>query len=219
MGTTIGGKDVATTGSGHVSPGPPATSMLPPTPAGPVPAVFPYVASSSSATATSDKLTVGGNPVLIEGSAMDVQRPGNQPAAPPGTGDVLTHAVCGKAVTTSGSSTVKAGGKGVCVTGDSTAMNVPSPCGKVAQSSGKLVAAGDYNASGADYASMGAVVVTEGEPVAVVTGEVVDDTVDLTLPGAIVVEWKRLYCSGRHRETTPLGGGSWTHALNQWIEA
>jgi RHS repeat-associated protein len=218
MGTTIGGKDVATTGSGHVSPGPPATSLLPPTPAGPVPAVFPYVASSSSATQTSDKLTVGGKPVLVEGSAMDIDRPGNQPAAPPGSGDVLTHAICGKAVTTSGSSSVKAGGKGICVTGDSTVMNVPSPCGKVAQSNGKLVAAADYNASGADYASMAAVVVTEGEPVAVVTGEVVDDMVDLALPGLIPVEWKRLYCSGRNQETTPLGRGGWTHALHQWIE-
>ncbi len=155
MSTTIGGKpgkEVATTGSGHVSPGPPATSMLPPTPAGPVPAVFAYVAESSSATQTSEKLTVGGKPVLVVGSAMDVQRPGNQPAAPPGTGDVVTHAVCGKAATTSGSSRVTAGGKGICATGDSTVLNVPSPCGKVAQSNGKLIAAVDYNASGADYA-------------------------------------------------------------------
>jgi RHS repeat-associated protein len=219
MGTTIGGKDVATTGSGHVSPGPPATSMIPPTPpAGLVPAPFPYVASSSSATKTSDKLTVGGKPVLVEGSVMDVERPGNQPAAPPGTGDILTHAICGKAVTTSGSPRVTSGGKGICVTGDSTVMNVPSPCGKVAQSNGRLIAAADYNASGADYASMAAVVVTVGEPVAVVTGEVVDDMVDLALPGLIPVEWKRLYCSGRHKETTPLGRGGWTHALHQWIE-
>src|SRR5580693_10805097 len=109
MGTTIGGKDVATTGSGHVSPGPPATSLIPPTPpAGLVPAPFLYVAESSSATATSDKLVVGGHPVLVEGSAMDVKHPGNQPAAPPGAGDVVTHAVCGKAVTTSGSSSVTA---------------------------------------------------------------------------------------------------------------
>src|SRR6185295_12773740 len=167
---------------------------------------------------TSSKLVVGGKPVLVEGSAMDVERPGNQPAAPPGTGDVVTHAVCGKADTTSGSGKVKAGGKGVCSTGDSTVLNVPSPCGKVAQSNGKLIAAADYNASGADYASMGAVVVTQGEPVAVVTGEVVDDMVDFALPGLIPVEWKRLYCSGRHKETTPLGRGGWTHALHQWIE-
>jgi YD repeat-containing protein len=219
MGTTIGGKDVATTGSGHVSPGPPATSLIPPTPpAGLVPAPFVYVAASKSAMQTSDKLTVGGHPVLVEGSAMDVERPGNQPAAPPGTGDILTHAICGKAVTTSGSSLVKAGGKGICATGDSTALNVPSPCGKVAQSNGRLIAAGDYNASGADYASMSAVVVTQGEPVAVVTGEVVDDMVDIALPGLIPVEWKRLYCSGRHKESTPLGRGGWTHALHQWVE-
>ena len=88
MGTTLGGKagkEIATTGSGHIAPAPPATSMLPPTPAGPVPAPFPYVAKSSSATQTSDKLTVGGKPVLVEGSVMDIQKPGNQPAAPPGT--------------------------------------------------------------------------------------------------------------------------------------
>jgi RHS repeat-associated protein len=191
-------------------------SLIPGAP--PTPAPFPYVAQSSSATQTSDKLTVGGKPVLVEGSAMDVMRPGNQPSAPPGLGDLVTHAVCGKAVTTTGSSSVTAGGKGICTTGDSTVLNVPSPCGKVAQSNGKLIAAGDYNASGADYASMAAVVVTQGEPVAVVTGEVVDDTVDLALPGLIPVEWKRLYCSGRNKETTPLGRGGWTHALHQWVE-
>jgi hypothetical protein len=63
MGTTLGGKagkEIATTGSGHIAPAPPATSMLPPTPAGPVPAPFPYVAKSSSAAQTSDKLTIGG---------------------------------------------------------------------------------------------------------------------------------------------------------------
>src|SRR5262249_45615638 len=173
MGTTIGGKDVATTGSGHVSPGPLATSLIPPTPpAGLVPAPFVYVAESKSATQTSDKLTVGGHPVLVEGSAMDVERPGNQPAAPPGTGDVVTHVFCQKAATTSGSSRVKSGGKGICTTGDSTVLNVPSPCGKIAQSNGKLIAAGDYNASGADYASRAAAVATQGEPVAAQRGAV-----------------------------------------------
>jgi len=85
MPTTIGGKESATTGSGHVSPGPPATSMVPPTPpAGPVPAVFVYVARSATATDTSSKLKVGGHPVLVVESAMNVEQPGNQPSRPTG---------------------------------------------------------------------------------------------------------------------------------------
>ena len=222
MGTTIGGKagkEIATTGSGHIAPAPPVVSMLPPTPAGPVPAPFPYVAKSSSATGTSDKLTVGGKPVLVEGSAMDIEKPGNQPAAPPGTGDLLTHVVNAKAVLTSGSSRVKVGGKGLCATGDSVVLNVPTPSSKVAQAQGTLIAGVGGGSSGANAASGSLaddVCVTES--VAVVSGEVVDNAVDLALPGLIPVVWKRFYRSGRHKEVTPLGHGGWTHGFHQWVE-
>ena len=223
MGTTIGGKagkNVATTGSGHIAPAPPVISMLPPTPAGPVPAPFPYVAKSSSATGTSDKLTVGGKPVLVEGSAMDVEKPGNQPAAPPGTGDVVTHVVNAKAAMTSGSSRVTVGGKGLCAMGDSVVLNVPTPASKVAQANGTLIEGVDAGNSGANAASAGSLAadVCVTDPVAVVSGEVVDDAVDLTLPGLIPVVWKRFYRSGRHQETTPLGCGGWTHGFHQWVE-
>jgi RHS repeat-associated protein len=191
--------------------------MLPPTPAGPVPAVFPYVAKSSSATQTSDKLTIGGHPVLVKGSVMDVEQPGNQPAAPPGTGDVVTHAVCGKATTTSGSSRVTAGGKPICATGDSVAHNAQAPGGTVTQAHGTLVKGVDGNTSSAS-ADSGAADVCVKDPVAVATGEVVNDAVDLALPGLIPVEWKRFYRSGWLDETTPLGRGKWTHGFNQWIE-
>ena len=93
MGTTIGGKDIATTGSGHVAVCTPAVSLNPPPPpAGPVPAPYVYTARSATAKKTQCKLKVGGHPVLVEGSEMDLDPPANQPSQPTG-GDVVTHAV------------------------------------------------------------------------------------------------------------------------------
>lgn len=59
--------------------------------------------------------------------------------------------------------------------------------------------------------------VSVGHPVSVIDGQVVDDLVDLTLPGPIPVVWRRLYSSAFHNESTPLGRGGWTHALHQWV--
>ncbi|MBI4955277.1 MAG: DUF4150 domain-containing protein [Myxococcales bacterium] len=93
MPTTKGGKAVATTGTSHQAVCPPATSLNPPTPpAGPVPVPYPYTARSATASKTSSKLKVGGSPVLVEGSVLDVDPPANQPSQPTG-GDVVTHAV------------------------------------------------------------------------------------------------------------------------------
>jgi hypothetical protein len=93
MPTTKGGKQIATTGTPHMAVCPPCVSLNPPTPpAGPVPVPYPYMAKSSSAGKTSDKLKVGGKPVLVTGSSVNLEPPANQPSQPTG-GDVVTHAV------------------------------------------------------------------------------------------------------------------------------
>jgi RHS repeat-associated protein len=58
-----------------------------------------------------------------------------------------------------------------------------------------------------------------GHPVDTTTGRVVDTKVDLALPGAIPLEWRRHYSSARALERTSLGRGGWTHSFEQWVEA
>lgn len=55
------------------------------------------------------------------------------------------------------------------------------------------------------------------DPVDVATGDVVDETTDLSLPGMIPVTWKRSYCSAQASEETSLGLGGWTHSFEQWV--
>jgi RHS repeat-associated protein len=216
--STIGGMAIATTGSGHMCPGPtPAMSLCPPTPpAGPVPMPFAYIARSATATSTSDKLKVGGNPVLTKDSVMDVDPPGNQPSQPTG-GDVLTHAVVGKCHVFTGSSKVTAGGKGVACTGDSAYMCMPTGNGMVAQSVGKLVTAAMINAA-ADPSIYAGNIVAVFDPISVPSGAVLDEDEDLSLMGLIPFRWVRSYSSARNKEKTPLGAGGWTHNFHQWIE-
>lgn len=54
-------------------------------------------------------------------------------------------------------------------------------------------------------------------PVEVITGQVTDEAEELFLPGPIPVLWSRSYWSAFSDETSPLGRGGWTHALDQWI--
>lgn len=56
-----------------------------------------------------------------------------------------------------------------------------------------------------------------GHPVDVATGDVVDDAVELTLPGPIPVVWKRTYCSAQASEETSLGIGGWALDWEQWV--
>lgn len=58
-----------------------------------------------------------------------------------------------------------------------------------------------------------------GHPVDLLSGDVVDRKVDLALPGAIPVEWRRHYSSKRALERNSLGRGGWAHNFEQWIEA
>lgn len=57
-----------------------------------------------------------------------------------------------------------------------------------------------------------------GHPVDATSGRVVDQKVDLSLPGAIPFVWERYYSSARALERTSLGRGGWTHSFEQWIE-
>ncbi len=58
----------------------------------------------------------------------------------------------------------------------------------------------------------------KGHPVNVVSGQVVDEALELVLRGPIPVLWQRTYSSAFSDETSPLGRGGWTHALHQWVD-
>ena len=233
MATTVGGRDIATTGSNHVAVSPPAVSLNPPTPpAGPVPVPFPYMARSATAKGTAAALKAGGKPVLVKGSVMSLEAPANQPSQPTG-GDVVTHAVKGKAVTTQGSGQTTAGGKPVCRTGDMTRMNVMTAQQPVAQQTVPLIKAAGLDMAGgkggkgagkdkkdkaAAPAQSAKKCTKAGHPVDVATGNVVDEAIDFALPGAIPIVWRRSYSSARAKEKTAHGKGGWVHSFDQWIE-
>jgi RHS repeat-associated protein len=111
-------------------------------------------------------------------------------------------------------------GKKIAKTGDSAAANTTG--GPVAQATNRLVKGGGAGTSGAKGKKGAAKAsktkgVSKGHPVSVTDGQVVDDLVDLTLPGPIPVVWRRLYSSAFHDESTPFGRGGWTHELHQWV--
>ena len=58
----------------------------------------------------------------------------------------------------------------------------------------------------------------KGDPVSVAKGTVVEDVVDLALPGIVPFELRRRYSSGDFAKSTPLGRGGWTHDYHQWVE-
>lgn len=101
MTTTIKGKQVATTASGHKHVGPPTPSNIPPmTPPKPdgVPAPFVFMATTGTASGTSSKLVIGGGETVVEGSEMDIDMPGNQPSQPAPIHDLVSMEVNGKVV-------------------------------------------------------------------------------------------------------------------------
>jgi hypothetical protein len=96
MTTTVGGKQMCTKSSGHKNVVPPAMSMIPPmTPATPtgVPAPFVYMGTTSTASGTSSKLTIGGGETVLEGNTIDVDSPGNQPSQPAPLHDLVSQVV------------------------------------------------------------------------------------------------------------------------------
>ncbi|MFO0759560.1 MAG: RHS repeat-associated core domain-containing protein [Byssovorax sp.] len=223
-------KYAATQKSGHAAPGPPATSgMLPPTtPSGQpfTPAPFLYVARSAKAhngtcTKKTKKRRVR---FLIEGSVMDVDHPANDPAkpvekAPPNGADLVTKVCCGQAkVTSTGQSAVTVGQYTVAVVGADVVLNIPTEKSTVHQSQSKLLDAAGLIAAWNDRSKNPAKVKYTGDPVAIASGEVVDQAVDLELFGLIPLRWERHYASGRFRERGPFGKGGFRHAYQQWIE-
>src|SRR5579859_1479600 len=111
-------------------------------------------------------------------------------------------------------------GKTVATTGSRGPANTPgSP---VAAATNTLVKGGGADMSsargkGGKAKASKKNAASKGHPVSVIDGQVVDDLVDLTLPGPIPVVWRRLYSSAFHDEHTPLGQGGWTHELHQWV--
>ncbi|WP_437334293.1 DUF6531 domain-containing protein [Sorangium sp. So ce394] len=220
MSTTSDNKEIATTGSGHVMPGPtPAVSHGPAlTPAGaPVPTPYVYMARSATAENTQSCTVISDKPVLTLRSHMKIDEPGNMPSKSTG-GDVVTFATCGRATMFTASTSFYAGDAHVCRTLDKGYMNTATADGKVAQCVGTLFHGIDVSASGANpeqFSAKGCYVI---DPVSVASGEVCDEDVDAVLEGRIRVVWRRLYASGRNRERTPLGRGGWTHSFHQWID-
>jgi RHS repeat-associated protein len=230
MSSNVGKKNIAHKGSGHGAVAPGAISLVAPPPP-PVPTPFPYTARAANASDTKAKLKVGGNEVLVEGSTMSLDPPANQPAQT-GGGDVVTHATKNIAVMTQGSSSLTVDGKGVCATGDMAAMNVMTAQSKVAQMTVPILEAADFEA--ARKAALEAAASAKkkkrafppskanqcpaGHPVDLGTGYVIDDAVDLSLPGFIPLVWSRWYTSARHKERGALGKGGWCHSFEQWLE-
>lgn len=58
---------------------------------------------------------------------------------------------------------------------------------------------------------------TDGHPVDLTSGAVVDEKTDISLPGAIPLVWKRYYSSSRALERTSVGRGGWVHSFEQWV--
>lgn len=228
-------KDVVTLNSGHAAPGPPAVSAImpppPPSPTGPCPvAPFMYIARSAKA----QKGSCGGSREIVEGqgkvrvlrkdTAIDIEQPGNMPSKPTdptmvNKADQVSKVIVGLGlITDPGQSTVLSGKKPIAVTGAICLLNIPSPNSKLHQSESPLLGAGDVVATQAGDKANPCKVVASGDPVAVASGVVVDEVVDLRLCGVIDVELRRLYASARHKERSSFGRGGWTHNFQRFVE-
>ncbi|WP_437621378.1 DUF6531 domain-containing protein [Sorangium sp. So ce1151] len=230
MSTNVGKKNIAHKGSGHGVVGPPAMSLVTP-PAPPAPTPFVYSARASNAKKTKKKYIVAGSEVLVKGSTMSLDPPANQPAQS-GGGDVVTHATKNVAVMTMGSTSLVVAGKDVCATGDIAALNVITAESSMAQVQMPLLEAGDFEAARKAAAAAAAEMMKKwrafpppkakqcqgGHPVDLGTGYVVDDAVDLELPGFIPLVWSRSYSSAARSHRGALGAGGWTHSFEQWVE-
>lgn len=243
MGTTSNNKDVAHKGSDHKVAALPQWSKNPPTPpAGPVPMMYVTTGLATKARGTNARTLIDGKEVLVEGSHMPTEMPGNSPAQPTG-GDLVTQATAGSngtMVVAGGSSKTTSGGKGLARSFEPMGVNVATSASKTGQVPGLLLRAADADVVLAAAQAIAdevnarvlALMAQPGKsdgppgpktcqgthPVAAATGFVVDEHVDLALPGVIPVQWRRSYSSGRARERTMLGRGGWWPSLEQWIE-
>jgi RHS repeat-associated protein len=174
-------------------------------------------------------LTVSGDEVLIEGSTMVIEAPANQPSQ---TGDIVTHATKNVSVMTTGSVCFTVDNKAVCGTADIAALNVITKESHLAQVQMPLLGQADFDIarqSNAAAATMNeeylrafpparADATKAGHPVDLGTGCVIDDAVDLSLPGYFPLVWARFYCSAARSRRGALGKGGWTHCFEQRLE-
>lgn len=230
MASTTGKKNIATKKSGHKSVTPPAVSLNPP-PNAPTPGPYPYNGGTNSAKKTKSSSKFGGSPSVVKGSEFSVMPPANTPSLP--SGDILTAAKKQKFGVAAGSGSTKASGAGVSSTGSAVNGNVMSAMQQVAQAKSALLAAVGAGGAGGGGSGSGSKKKSKpgpkkpssakkatkaGHPVDVATGYVVDDAVDLALPGPIPFVFARTYCSARSDERGPLGKGGWLHTFDQWVE-
>lgn len=231
--STAGGKNIATTKSGHAAPGPPAISAgpaPPPPPAPPtgpwIPAPFMYIARSQKAqegSCSESNATDDGGRCLINKSAIDIEQPGNMPSTPSknvaaNQQDCVSRAIVGIGyVQVPNNSDTLMKGENVAVTGATIFLNLPGPSQKPHQSESALLEGAGLLAAANDPKANPCVVIATGDPVAVVSGDVVDGADDLYSPGVIDVVFGRTYASSRKDERGALGAG-WLHSFEQWIE-
>src|SRR5512138_789313 len=92
--------------------------------------------------------------------------------------------------------------------------------GQPAQGMGPLLGAGGATVSTANDAGAksGAVPCENGHPVNVLTGDLIDHAVDVTLPGVIPLTLARHYSTAFRSQASLLGLGGWIFSLEQWIE-
>jgi RHS repeat-associated protein len=147
---------------------------------------------------------------------MDVDQPANLPAKPgekqPTGADLSNQAIIGVAQIASATGRAYSKAKKFAITMDPVKLCVPGEnMGSVHLSNGVLIDAGAPGMSFAQMNKHAAKVTQSGDPVDVVRGAVLDERTDLFLPGKIYLLWRRLYDSGRARESSPFGKGGFTH--------
>jgi RHS repeat-associated protein len=228
--TTSGPADlnIAHQGSGHVAPGPPSPSGGPaPTPSGQwIPAPYLYISRSQTlhkSTGSGARTEFDGHRGCVLDSYMDIDEPANLPAKPgekqPTGADLSNQAIIGVAQISSATGKAYSTAKMFAVTGNAVKLCVPGEnAGSVHLANGVLVEAGSPGMTFDKMNEKAATVTQNGDPVDVVSGEVIDELVELYLPGGFDVVLKRLYASGRADEAGPFGLGGFTHNYHQWIE-
>ena len=228
MATNYGKKNVAHKGSNHGAVGPGAISLVTP-PAPPAPTPFVYISKSSNASGTSAKLLIDKKEVLVKGSTMPLEPPANQPSQ---SGDIVTHGSKALSVTTTGSVCFTVDGKEVCGVGDMVSMNVLNKNMTTAQMMVPLLEGADFDLAQTSYGDAAAMnrkwrrayppskadQTRAGHPVDMGTGYVVDNAVDLRLPGFLPLVWSRSYTSSSAAHRGALGKGGWTHSFESWLE-
>jgi YD repeat-containing protein len=88
------------------------------------------------------------------------------------------------------------------------------------QGGGGAGGGGSHSGAGAPGSSSGPAdrdTCQNGHPVDVVSGDVVDQAVDLSLPGMIPLVWKRYYSSARCTDTEATLGSGWAHGFEQRV--